>query len=212
RGGRGRGRARRRLQRDARRVGDARRARHGGVALLAARPRDRPGARPRRRRRRAAAAARRLAAARRRAPVGSCARAGRDRMSWQAERARFPVLARRAYLNAGTFGPLSQETLAAMAEVRAYEGEHGRSGRAYFDAMLERCERVRALLAAEIGVPADRVALTASTTQGVQIAVLGLELGPGDEVVTTDAEHFGLIGPLAASGASLRFAPVRQAR
>jgi len=133
-------------------------------------------------------------------------------MSWQAERARFPVLARRAYLNAGTFGPLSQETLAAMAEVRAYEGEHGRSGRAYFDAMLERRERVRALLAAEIGVPADRVALTASTTQGVQIAVLGLELGPGDEVVTTDAEHFGLIGPLAASGASLRFAPVRQAR
>jgi L-cysteine/cystine lyase len=133
-------------------------------------------------------------------------------MSWETERARFPVLDRHAYLNAGTFGPLSRETLAAMAELRAYEGAHGRSGRTYFDAMLERRERVRGLLAAEIAVPPDHVALTESTTQGVQIAVLGLELGPGDEVVTTDAEHFGLIGPLAASGASLRFAPVRHAR
>ena len=43
------------------------------------------------------------------------------------------------------------------------------------------------------------------------IVVLGLDLGPGDEVVTTDLEHFGLTGPLAASGASLRIAKVRDA-
>jgi L-cysteine/cystine lyase len=34
----------------------------------------------------------------------------------------------------------------------------------------------------------------------------GLRLGPGDEVVTSDHEHFGLLGPLAASGA--RVVPV----
>ena len=32
-------------------------------------------------------------------------------MSWPEQRARFPVLERHAYLNAGTFGPLARETL-----------------------------------------------------------------------------------------------------
>ncbi|HEY0417718.1 MAG TPA: aminotransferase class V-fold PLP-dependent enzyme [Gaiellaceae bacterium] len=132
-------------------------------------------------------------------------------MTWPEARARFPVLERYAYLNAGTFGPLSRATLDAMAALRVREGAQGRSGRAYFDEMLERRERVRALLAEQIAVPPDHVALTDSTTQGVQVVVVGLGLGPGDEVVTTDAEHFGLTGPLAASGATLRVAKVRDA-
>jgi L-cysteine/cystine lyase len=128
---------------------------------------------------------------------------------WMAQRARFPVLSRHAYLNAGTFGPLARETVAATDELRAWEAEHGRGGRAYFDAMLARRERVRALLAAQIGVPADRVALTDSTTQSVQVVVVGLGLEPSDEVVTTDVEHFGLVGPLVASPARVRVARVR---
>jgi L-cysteine/cystine lyase len=55
------------------------------------------------------------------------------------------------------------------------------------------------------------VSLTDSTTSGVQIVVTGLALGEGHEVVTTDAEHFGLTGPLLASGATLRIARVRDA-
>ena len=132
-------------------------------------------------------------------------------MTWPELRARFPVLERAAYLNAGTFGPLSRATLEAMDEVRTWEGAHGRAGRAYHEDMLERRERVRVLLAEQILVPVDTVALTASTTQGVHIVVTGLDLGPGDEVLTTDAEHFGLTGPLAASGAMLRIAKVRDA-
>jgi L-cysteine/cystine lyase len=133
-------------------------------------------------------------------------------MRWQQQRARFPVLDRFAYLNAGTFGPLSQTTLASMAELRAWEGAHGRGGRAYFDAMLERRELVRGLLAAQLHVPAEKIALTDSTTQGVQVVVSGLDLADGDEVATTDAEHFGLTGPLLGAGARLRIAKVRGAR
>ena len=132
-------------------------------------------------------------------------------MSWPDARARFPVLERYAYLNAGTFGPLSRATLEAMADLRAWEGANGRAGRLYHEDRLARAERVRRLLAEQIGVPPEHVALTASTTQGVQVVVLGLDLGPGDEVVTTDCEHFGLSGPLIASGASLRIANVRDA-
>ena len=132
-------------------------------------------------------------------------------MSWPEARARFPVLERYAYLNAGTFGPLSRATLEAMSSLRAWEGVHGRSSRLYFDEMLERRERVRALLADQIGVPVETVALTDSTTQGVHVVVMGMPLGRGDEVVTTDAEHFGLTGPLVASGATLKVARVRDA-
>jgi L-cysteine/cystine lyase len=132
-------------------------------------------------------------------------------MSWPEERARFPVLEQFAYLNAGTFGPLSRATLDAMADLRGWEGKHGRGGKEYFESMLARREVVRALLADQIRVPAEHVSITDSTTQGVHIVVSGLALGPGDEVVTTDAEHFGLTGPLAASGAELRVARVRDA-
>jgi selenocysteine lyase/cysteine desulfurase len=132
-------------------------------------------------------------------------------MTWPEQRARFPVLDRFAYLNAGTFGPLAGTTLVEMAELRAWEGVHGRGGKVYFDAMLERRERVRELLAAQVRVPADKLALTDSTTQGVHVVVSGLGLGEGDEVATTDAEHFGLTGPLLASGARLRIARVRGA-
>jgi L-cysteine/cystine lyase len=132
-------------------------------------------------------------------------------MNWPQARARFPVLERVAYLNAGTFGPLSRATLDAEAALRRWEAENGRGGKGYFDAMIERRERVRGLLADQIRVPHDHVALTDSTTGGVQIVVAGLGLGQGDEVVTTDAEHFGLTGPLLASGAALRIARVRDA-
>src|SRR6476469_7292167 len=132
-------------------------------------------------------------------------------MSWADERARFPVLERFAYFNAGTNGPLSRQTLAAMADLRAWEAANGRAGKAYFDAMLERHDRVRGLLAQQLGVPGENVALTESTTQGVHVVVSGLALTPSDEVVTTDTEHFGLTGPLIASNATLRIARVRDA-
>src|SRR5258708_377298 len=132
-------------------------------------------------------------------------------MSWPQARTRFPVLERFAYMNAGTFGPLSRTTLDAEAALRRWEAENGRGGKPYFDAMIDRRERVRGLLADQIRVPHDHVALTDSTTGGVQVVVAGLGLGEGDEVVTTDAEHFGLTGPLLASGATLRIARVRDA-
>jgi L-cysteine/cystine lyase len=133
-------------------------------------------------------------------------------VSWPHERARFPVLDQLAYLNAGTFGPLTRATLEAEAKLRRWEGENGRGGKAYFDEMLERRERVRRLLADQILVPHDHVALTDSTTGGIQVVVAGLGLAAGEEVVTTDAEHFGLTGPLVAADVSLRIARVRDAR
>ncbi len=124
-------------------------------------------------------------------------------------RAAFPVLERLAYLNAGTFGPLARETVEAMERQARRELEQGRSGDAYFRELQERRARVRALLAEVLGVEADHVALTSSTTNACAIVLAGLDLSPEDEVVTTDEEHFGLLGPLHASRARLRIARTR---
>jgi L-cysteine/cystine lyase len=120
----------------------------------------------------------------------------------------FPVLERYAYLNSGTLGPLAQPTLDAIEQRGRYDQEQGRGGRAWFESMLELRARVREKVAALIGAEPESVALTSSTTDGCNIVVAGLGLQPGDEVVTTDSEHPGLLLPLAVSGATVRVAEI----
>jgi L-cysteine/cystine lyase len=124
-------------------------------------------------------------------------------------RARFPILERVAYLNAGTFGPLAQATIDAVERQQSIDIAAGRAGTPWFEAMLEARSRVRDLLAGQVGARPEQVALTRSTTDGINIVLGGLRVGPGDEVVTTDVEHFGLIGPLVVSGADLKVARLR---
>src|SRR3990172_8828479 len=121
-------------------------------------------------------------------------------MTFEEARAQFPVLERTAYLNAGRFGPLSRATAAAVAEWQARDLEHGRSGGAYFEEVLALREVVRARLGALVGVEPERVALTASTTDGCNIVVAGLGLGPDDAGVTTSGGDFGLLGALPPAG------------
>jgi selenocysteine lyase/cysteine desulfurase len=130
-------------------------------------------------------------------------------MSWEEVRAGFPVLERFAYLNAGTMGPLARATHDAMVEQQRRELERGRFGAPFFERLNELRSAARERLGALIGVPADQVSLTSSTTDGCNIVVAGLELGRDDEIVTTDAEHFGLLGPLGASAARVRVAAVQ---
>ncbi len=121
-------------------------------------------------------------------------------------RAAFPVLERYAYLNAGSFGPLARATVEAMQERLERDLTLGRGGPSFHDELTEMREALRRRLAALLSVAPENVALTTSTTRGCNIAVAGLGLQPGDEVVTTDQEHFGLLGPLHASGATVRVA------
>jgi L-cysteine/cystine lyase len=124
-------------------------------------------------------------------------------------RAEFPVLDRLAYLNAGSIGPLARRTAAAMAGRLADELEGGRGGLPQFVDLIELRGRLRADLAALVHVPVENVSLTTSTTDGCNIVLGGLELEPEDEVVTTDVEHFGLVGALGVSQARVRVSRVR---
>ena len=131
-------------------------------------------------------------------------------MTWEEARAAFPVFERFAYLNAGTNGPLARATYEAMAAQERADVEDGRGGARYFERALALREEVRGKLAAAVGVEPGLLSIATSTTNGCNIVLAGLGLGPEDEVITSDGEHFGLLGALATSSAQVRVAPVRE--
>ena len=131
-------------------------------------------------------------------------------MDAPALRARFGSLERIAYLNAGTNGPVAGSAVeAAERELRA-AFEEGRTG-AHHQRRVELQDRLRARYAEVLGCHASEVALTTSTSEGLGKVLAGLAIGPGDEILTSDQEHPGLIGPLIAArarGATIRTAPL----
>jgi selenocysteine lyase/cysteine desulfurase len=126
-------------------------------------------------------------------------------------RSQFPVLERVSYLNAGTAGPVPRRAVEAVRARIDLEGTHGRCGRPYFESLMDLAARARAAYADVLGCDPAEVALTGSTTDGVNTVISGLKLGPGDEIVTSDEEHPGLLAPLGraarAHGITVRVVP-----
>ncbi|HKG26224.1 MAG TPA: aminotransferase class V-fold PLP-dependent enzyme, partial [Thermomicrobiales bacterium] len=58
-------------------------------------------------------------------------------------------------------------------------------------------KQLRSLIADIFGADADEIALMRSTTEGLNVALLGLDWQRGDEVITVNLEHGGLYSPLA---------------
>jgi L-cysteine/cystine lyase len=124
-------------------------------------------------------------------------------MNYEEARAQFPVLERYAYLNAGTNGPLAQATVEALVARAERDLQEGRSSKRYYEEMLELRQTARVGFADVLGVEPERVALVESTSRGCATVLSGLGLTGEDEVITTDQEHFGLTGPLFATGARI---------
>jgi selenocysteine lyase/cysteine desulfurase len=130
-------------------------------------------------------------------------------MDATALRAQFPVLAEVAYLNAGTDGPLPAAAVAAARAELEAELAEGRT-RAHFERRFELQAGLREGYASVLGCAADDVALTTCTSEGLGNVLAGMDLGPGDEIVTSDAEHPGMLGPLRAArdrGVDVRLVP-----
>jgi L-cysteine/cystine lyase len=128
-------------------------------------------------------------------------------------RAEFPVLRRLAYLNAGTDGPLPERAVAAVLSELRREADEGRAGN-HFERLFELRAQLRRVYAGMLGCDTADLALTTCTSEGIAQVVAGLELGPGDEILTSDEEHPGLLGALAAArelrGVSVRAVPLAQ--
>lgn len=126
-------------------------------------------------------------------------------------RSQFPVFERVSYLNAGTEGPVPRQAVEAVRARIEYEAGNGRCGRPYFEGVMDLASRSRSAYADVLGCDASEVALTGSTTDGVNTVVAGLDLRPGDEIVTSDEEHPGLLAPLGRAarrhGVTIRVVP-----
>jgi selenocysteine lyase/cysteine desulfurase len=114
-------------------------------------------------------------------------------------RAAFPVLDRFAYLNAGTDGPVPLPAIDAANARLSEELRLGRSGERHWEGLRALHDRRRTALAELLHCQPGEVALTRSTTDGANAVLSGLDLRQGDEVVTSDQEHPGLLAPLAAA-------------
>ncbi len=126
-------------------------------------------------------------------------------------RGQFPVFERLAYLNAGTNGPVPRAALDAARASLERQAADGRSGSEFFEGLLARIDDLRARSARLMGADPAEVALTGSTTDGVNAVLASLDLGEGDEVLTSDEEHPGVWGPLLAArerrGIAVRVVP-----
>jgi selenocysteine lyase/cysteine desulfurase len=124
-------------------------------------------------------------------------------------RAQFPVLERIAYLNAGTDGPIARVAAKAAATELAAELEDGRIY-SHFERRRALAADLRAGYAGVLGCELEELALTTSTSEGIGSVLGGLDLGPSDEIVTSDREHPGVLGPLLVAqrrGVTVRAVP-----
>ncbi len=134
-------------------------------------------------------------------------------MSLPGLRDEFPVLGALAYLNAGTDGPLPARAVRASAGELERELAKGRA-MAHFERRSELSGELRAAYARALGADAADVALTTCTTEGMAQVIGGLDFARGDEIVTSDEEHPGLLGALSAArelrGVDVREVPLQE--
>jgi len=126
-------------------------------------------------------------------------------------RSEFPVCETRAYLNAGTCGPLPRAATKASVETAEHAAAEGRAS-GYYERFMEARGELRERYAGVLGASPEDVAVTTSTSEGIARVLVGLDLREGDEVLTAELEHPGLHGPLIAArerfGITIREVPL----
>jgi isopenicillin-N epimerase len=105
-----------------------------------------------------------------------------------------------AYFNTGTLGASPREVVDAVtASLHRLESELADWDYSRQDGEpltgYQELPQVRAAVGALINAATEEVALTQNATMGMGFLANGLDLQPGDEVVTTDQEHVGGISP-----------------
>ena len=101
------------------------------------------------------------------------------------------------YMNAGWAGPSPSRVVERMREAGEREsagGPAGPEGRAFASAVEE---EARTEAAGLFNVDPADVLITHGTSEGVAIALFGLDWQPGDVLLTTDLEHPGIDSPVA---------------
>lgn len=119
---------------------------------------------------------------------------------WRALRDEFVYPRDVAYFNTGTLGAMPRSVLAAQVDAL----ERLERDVATFDYITDaeppitgyaRWDEDRVRIARFVGADPDEIALTQNATMGMNFAAQGLRLREGDEIVLSNQEHPGGIGP-----------------
>jgi len=107
-----------------------------------------------------------------------------------------PALANKTYFNYGGQGPLPSPSLAAISEAFATIQELGPFSDNVWPYVNRTVSGLRQRLASWFGVDAARVAFTENVTSGCVLPLWGLPWQAGDELLVSDAEHYGVVAAL----------------
>jgi len=123
---------------------------------------------------------------------------------WSFVRDQFLIPPDRIYLNNGTLGPSPAVVVDAVTE-------HARRVAATFPPGVA-WEDLKDSVGGFLGAEPDGLVFPRNTTEAMSFIANGLDLGPDDEVLTTDHEHIGGLCPwqlaAARTGARLRVLPL----
>jgi selenocysteine lyase/cysteine desulfurase len=113
-----------------------------------------------------------------------------DEAYWWKVRSQFNVVDGLTFMNNGTLGPMPRVVFEAneryMREIMENPTDGGHA---------PEIDKVREKVAAFVGATADEIALTRSTTEGMNIFAHGFDWKAGDEVIYCTHEHGGGTGP-----------------
>lgn len=110
-----------------------------------------------------------------------------------------PAVQTAAYLNTGSYGPLSRAAASAIEEANKQQLNGGRLNLNVGEANQATASALRSSFSRVLGCAGDEVALTHHTTDGMNIATWGIQYQPGDEIVTNSWEHPGGLLPVYAA-------------
>jgi selenocysteine lyase/cysteine desulfurase len=107
-----------------------------------------------------------------------------DEEYWRLVRSQFLISPRGVYFNTGTIGASPRPVVDAVVEhLRAFETVFEAKG---FDGAA-----LRRSTATLVGAPPETLVFTRNTTESMNYVANGLDLAPGDEILTTTHEHVG---------------------
>jgi selenocysteine lyase/cysteine desulfurase len=104
-------------------------------------------------------------------------------------RASIPTLEDVVYLNTGASAPLPRPVAEAVQSCVADQGYRAPAEEGMYQCAFDVYDEARAAAAGLLGASESEIALTQSTTDGINRIACASEWEPGDVVVTTDVEH-----------------------
>ena len=116
-------------------------------------------------------------------------------MDVEALRAQIPATGRLIYMNSGWAGPSPRGVVEAVTRALELECFGGPTTPPLLEERMKLERQARRAVAELLGARPEEISLQQNTTEGINIVLNGLDLQPGDELITCNLEHSSVMVP-----------------